>query len=128
LKFLIDTCAFLWIAGGGHAIPPRAAAAFASPDHDVYLSAVSTWEIAIKYALRRLALPVPPAQFVVEERERRGVMSLGIDEESTLHVAKLPPIHADPFDRLLVAQAIVHGMTILTPDPIVARYPARTLW
>jgi PIN domain nuclease of toxin-antitoxin system len=128
LKFLIDTCAFLWIAGGGHAIPPRAAAAFASPDNDVYLSAASTWEIAIKYALRRLALPVPPAQFVVEERERRGVMSLGIDEESTLHVAKLPPIHADPFDRLLVAQAIVHGMTILTPDPIVARYPARTLW
>jgi len=128
LKFLIDTCAFLWIAGGGHAIPPRAAAAFASPDNDVYLSAVSTWEIAIKYALRRLALPVPPAQFVAEERERRGVMSLGIDEESTLHVAKLPPIHADPFDRLLVAQAIVHGMTILTPDPIVARYPARTLW
>jgi PIN domain nuclease of toxin-antitoxin system len=128
LKLLIDTCAFLWIAGGGHAIPPRAAAAFASPDNDVYLSAASTWEIAIKYALRRLALPVPPAQFVVEERERRGVMSLGIDEESTLHVAKLPPIHADPFDRFLVAQAIVHGMTILTPDPIVARYPARTLW
>lgn len=128
MKFLIDTCAFLWIAGGGRAIPPRTAAAFASPDNDVYLSAASTWEIAIKYALRRLPLPVPPHQFVVEERERRGVLSLGIDEESTLHVAKLPPIHTDPFDRLLVAQAIVHGMTILTPDPIVARYPARTLW
>lgn len=128
MKLLVDTCAFLWIAGGGGSISPQAAAVFASPDNDVYLSAASAWEIAIKYALGRLPLPVAPHRFVVEERDRRGVMSLAIDEESTLHVAKLPPIHADPFDRLLVAQAIVHGMTILTPDPILARYPARTLW
>jgi len=127
VKLLVDTCAFLWIAGGGRALPAPAAAAYASQNNDVYLSAVSSWEIVIKYFRGRLPLPVPPHQFVVEERQRRGLVSLPIDEESTLHVAKLPPIHADPFDRLLVAQAIVHGMTILTPDPIIARYPARTM-
>jgi len=65
---------------------------------------------------------------LTQERQRRGLTSLAIDEESALHVTKLPSLHGDPFDRLLVSQAIVHGMTILTPDPIVARYPARTLW
>jgi PIN domain nuclease of toxin-antitoxin system len=128
VKLLVDTCVFLWIAGGGRPIPARVAAAYASPENDVYLSAASTWEIVLKYARGRLPLPVPPHEFVAEERERRGILSLPIDEDSTLHVAKLPAIHADPFDRLLVAQAIVHGMTILTPDPLIVRYPARTYW
>ena len=54
--------------------------------------------------------------------------ALPIDEESALHVAKLPALHADPFDRMLVSQAIVHGLAIVTPDPLVTQYPARTLW
>ncbi len=128
MKLLLDTCTFLWIAGGGRALPPAVAAAYQSPDNEVYLSAASTWEIAIKYSQGRLPLPVSPQTLVNAERERRGLMSLAVDEESALHVTKLPALHGDPFDRLLVAQAIVHGMTILTPDPIVARYPARTMW
>ncbi|MBI3493595.1 MAG: type II toxin-antitoxin system VapC family toxin [Acidobacteria bacterium] len=128
MKLLVDTCAFLWIAGGGRPLPPGAAAAYSSQDNDVYLSAASAWEIAIKHSLGRLPLPVPPHRLVFEERERRGLESLPVDEESALHVARLPPLHADPFDRLIVAQAIVHGLTILTPDPFIHRYPARTLW
>jgi PIN domain nuclease of toxin-antitoxin system len=128
VKLLLDTCTFLWIAGGGRALPPAIAAAYQSQDNKVYLSAASIWEIAIKYSQGRLPLPVPPHTLVAEERSRRGLTSLAIDEESALHIAKLPPLHGDPFDRLLVSQAIVHGMTILTPDPILARYPARTLW
>jgi PIN domain nuclease of toxin-antitoxin system len=61
-------------------------------------------------------------------RERHGIESLAIDEESALHVSRLPGIHRDPFDRMIVAQAIVHGLTILTPDPLVTRYPGRTTW
>ena len=61
-------------------------------------------------------------------RTERGFTALAVDEESALHASRLPSLHRDPFDRLLVSQAIVHGMIILTPDPIVARYPARTLW
>lgn len=128
MKLLLDTCAFLWISGGGRPLPPAAAAAYSSPDNEVYLSAASSWEIAIKYSLGRLPLPVPPHQLVAEERARRGLASLPVDEESTLHVARLPPLHADPFDRLLVAQALVHGMTILTPDALIAQYPARVIW
>ena len=128
MKLLLDTCAFLWIAGGGRKLPDRVAALYQSPDNDVFLSAASAWEIAIKHATGRLPLPVAPQAFVAEERERCGVASLSIDEESTLHVARLPLLHRDPFDRLLVAQAIVHGLTILTPDPLVSQYPARTMW
>ena len=62
------------------------------------------------------------------EREAHGIAPLPIDEESTLHLSRLPALHRDPFDRLLVSQAIVHGLTIVTPDPLVTQYPARTLW
>ena len=128
MKLLLDTRTFLWIAGGGRVLPPAVAAAYQSQDNEVYLSVASVWEIAIKYAQGRLPLPVPPHLLVAEERARRGLTSLAIDEESALHITKLPPLHGDPFDRLLVSQAIVHGMTILTPDPIIGRYPARMMW
>ncbi len=128
MRILLDTCTFLWLSGGGGALTPRATAAFRSPDNDVFLSAASSWEIAVKYAAGRLPLPEPPHRLVPAERERLGVAVLPFDEESALHVTKLPPIHRDPFDRILVSQALVHGLTILTPDDVLARYPARTLW
>jgi PIN domain nuclease of toxin-antitoxin system len=65
---------------------------------------------------------------VPDARTRHGLTPLAIDEESALHVRKLEPLHRDPFDRLLVAQALVHGLTIVTPDPLVRQYPARTMW
>ncbi len=128
MKLLLDTCTFLWIAGGVRPIPSRVAAAYRSPDHEVFLSAASAWEIAVKHAAGRLALPAPPQSLIPAERERLGVAPLPIDEESSLHVARLPLLHRDPFDRMLVAQAIVHGMTIATPDDFIARYAARTMW
>ncbi len=128
MKLLLDTCTFLWIAGGGRALPPAVAAAYQSPDNEVFLSAASVWEIAIKFGRGQLPLPVPPQRLVAEERLRRGLTSLAIDEEAALHLTKLPSLHGDPFDRLLVSQAIVHGLIILTPDPVIARYPARTMW
>ena len=128
MKLLLDTCTFLWIVGGGRNLPPRVVALYQAQDNEVYLSAASAWEIAIKHATGRLLLPVAPQALVAAERERCGVASLAVDEESALHVARLPLLHRDPFDRLLVAQAIVHGLTILTPDPLVSQYPARSMW
>jgi PIN domain nuclease of toxin-antitoxin system len=128
VKLLLDTCTFLWICGGSRQPSERVRTLYQSPDNDVYLSAASAWEIAIKHAIGRLPLPAPPQAFVAEERARCGVATLAIDEESALHVTRLPRLHRDPFDRLLVAQAIVHGLTILTPDPLVSQYPARTIW
>jgi len=128
VKLLLDTCTFLWALSGEPPLPARVAVMVQDPDNEVFLSAASSWEIAIKYAAGKLRLPDDPARFVPAMRAERGFTALAVDEEAALHIAKLPMLHGDPFDRLLVAQAIVHGMTILTPDPIVARYPARTMW
>ena len=128
MKLLIDTCTFLWIVGGGRELPAGVRDLYASPDNETYLSAVSAWEIAVKHAAGRLPLPDAPERLVPAERERRGIMALPFDEESALHVSRLPVLHRDPFDRMLVSQAIVHGLVILTPDRLVAQYPARTIW
>ena len=98
------------------------------PENDVFLSAASAWEIAQKYSRGKLVLPEPPERCIPFEREARAIASLAIDEESTLHASRLPFHHRDPFDRLIVSQAIVHGLTILTPDPLISRYSARVIW
>jgi PIN domain nuclease of toxin-antitoxin system len=80
------------------------------------------------YALGRLPLAAKPETHVPRIREIAGIQSLPVDEESALYAARLPKLHADPFDRVLVAQAIVHGMVILTPDDAIAQYGVRVLW
>jgi PIN domain nuclease of toxin-antitoxin system len=128
MKLLLDTCAFLWVIIDAPRLSTRARDLFRGPDNEVYLSAASAWEIAVKHALGRLPLPAAPERFIRDAREAHGIASLPIDEESALHVSRLPMLHRDPFDRMLVSQAIVHGLTILTPDPLVTQYPARTIW
>jgi PIN domain nuclease of toxin-antitoxin system len=128
VRLLLDTCTFLWTLTGDRALPPKIRDLVRDPDNDLFLSAASAWEIAQKHATGRLMLPDHPDRCIPALRTERGIGTLAIDEESALHASRLPWLHRDPFDRLLVAQAIVHGMTILTPDPIVARYPARTMW
>jgi PIN domain nuclease of toxin-antitoxin system len=128
VKLLLDTCAILWLARGDKTLSSNARLALSRRDADGIVSAASCWEVAVKHARGRLPLPVPLGQFFPMVRERYGFKSLPIDEESALHVAKLPRLHADPFDRMLVSQAIVHGLTIVTPDPLVTQYPARTIW
>ena len=128
MKLLLDTCTFLWLASGDRAVSMRARMLFQSAEHEVYLSAVSGWEIAVKHALGRLPLPGGPAAFVPSQREALGVESLPLDEESALHLERLPSLHRDPFDRMLVCQAIVDGLVLVTPDDVVTQYPVRTLW
>ena len=128
MKLLLDTCAFLWLLADAPELSPRARELFQSADNEVYLSAASAWEIAVKHGLGRLPLPDAPDRFVREMREAHGIAALPIDEESALHVSRLPALHRDLFDRMLVSQAIVHGMTILTRDELVTQYPGRTTW
>jgi PIN domain nuclease of toxin-antitoxin system len=128
MKLLLDTCTFLWVAGSPGALSARAQALFKDADNEVYLSAASAWEIATKHALGRLPLPESADRLVPKLRQRHGVDALPVDEESTLQLIRLPWLHRDPFDRILVCQAIVHGMTLLTPDDLIAQYPARVLW
>jgi PIN domain nuclease of toxin-antitoxin system len=128
MKLLLDTCTFLWALTGVPALPARVQSLVRDADNDVFLSAASAWEIALKHAAGKLTLPDHPDRYIPTMRAERGIATLAIDEESALHASRLPWLHRDPFDRLLVSQAIVHGMIILTPDPVIARYPARTLW
>jgi len=128
VRFLLDTCPSLWIAAAAAELSQRSRELFSDPDNEVYLNFVSAWEIALKHALGRLPLPEPPGQFVPAERRRHGVEALALDEESALHLARLPGLHRDPFDRMLVCQALVQGLVILTPDPLTTQYPVRAMW
>lgn len=127
MKLLLDTCTFLWLAGGS-SLSPAAAAAVRDPSHDVYLSAASVWEIVTKYRAGRLPLPEPPDQLVAAERELRGIEALPFDEAAAFQGMRLPQLHRDPFDRMLIAQAIALGLAIVTPDPLITQYPVRVIW
>jgi PIN domain nuclease of toxin-antitoxin system len=127
VRLLLDTCAFLWLAGG-NALSVAAAAAVRDPSNDVFLSAVSVWEIASKYRTGRLPLPESPERLIPIERELRGVLELAFDEESALQLLRLPALHRDPFDRMLICQAIAGGLAIVTPDPLISQYPIRVVW
>jgi PIN domain nuclease of toxin-antitoxin system len=127
VRLLLDTCTFLWLAGDGP-LSPQAADSIRTPANDVLLSAASVWEVITKYQRGRLPLPEPPDRLIATERKLRGVQALAFDEESALQGLRLPWLHRDPFDRMLIAQAIAHGLAIVTPDPLIAQYPVRTIW
>lgn len=127
MRLLLDTCAFLWLAGG-QSLSQTAAAAVREPSNDVLFSAVSTWEIVTKYRAGRLPLPESPDKLIAAEQRLRGITALPFDDESALQGLRLPPLHRDPFDRMLIAQAIAHGLAIVTPDPAIAQYPVRVIW
>jgi PIN domain nuclease of toxin-antitoxin system len=97
------------------------------PGNELYLSAASSWEIAIKYALGKLPLPEPPATYVPSRMQSSGVMGLAIEHAHALHVDGLPTHHRDPFDRLLIAQAQLEAMSILSADRALALYPVTIL-
>jgi len=127
VNLLLDTCTFLWLAGG-QPLSPAASAAIRDPSNAVFLSAVSVWEIVVKHRAGRLPLPEPPDRLIPTERHLRGVQALSFDEEAALQAIRLPALHRDPFDRMLIAQAIAQSMTLVTPDPLITQYPIRVVW
>ncbi len=127
MRLLLDTCTFLWILAEAPQLSFRALDLFTTPENEVYLSSVSAWEISVKHALGKLPLP-EPTEFIPAMRKIHGIESLSLDEESTLYLSRLPQYHRDPFDRMLVCQAIVQDLVILTPDEEVRQYPVKTSW
>ena len=128
MKILLDTCTFLWMVTDAPELSDLSREVFVNPGNEVYLSAVSTWEIAIKHAIGRLPLPEVPEKFIPAQRKEHGVTSLALEEEATLHLTRLPEMHKDPFDRMLICQAIVQGLVILSPDELIMQYPIRCIW
>jgi len=128
MKLLLDTCTFLWICGDSPELSEKARALFRDPGNQVFLSAVSAWEIGLKVGLGKLTLPEAPDRFVPKYRDLHGLEPLAFDEDAALHVHRLPDHHRDPFDRMLVCQALAGGLAILTPDAHIAAYPVKTIW
>ena len=99
-----------------------------NPENVIYLSAASSWEIAIKYTLGKLPLPEPPESFVPKRLARDGISSLPVEHVHALHVASLPLHHQDPFDHLLIAQAQIERIHLMTVDPKIKDYDLAILW
>jgi len=127
MKLLLDTHVFLWYISADPRLPLGHRAAIQDATNEVFLSAASVWETVIKYGLGKLALPAPPEEYLPRQRERHQIASLTIEEAAMTHLAKLPSLHRDPFDRILVAQALQHDLTVLTVDNAVKAYPIKVL-
>ena len=106
----------------------QARALLQDPGNQIFLSAASSWEIAIKYALGKLPLPLPPVEYVLSRMETSGTSPMPIQHSHALHAGSLPLHHADPFDRLLIAQAQLEELEILTVDRQFAAYQVNLLW
>ncbi|MCP9489264.1 MAG: type II toxin-antitoxin system VapC family toxin [Solirubrobacteraceae bacterium MAG38_C4-C5] len=122
MRLLLDTHVWLWARTEPQRLGEAARELLEDPDTDLYLSAASTWEIAIKYSLGKLPLPTPPAEYVPRRMQTSGVLPLAVEHAHAVHVATLPLHHRDPFDRLLIVQAQVERMRLLTADPAFEAY------
>lgn len=129
MNLLLDTCTFLWVVLEPARLSAHVTRLVADPGNTVFLSTVSAWEIAVVYALGRVTLQQPAEIFVPTQRQNHGIDLLPLSEAAALYVPNMPPIHRDPFDRMLICQAIVHDLVLLTPDPLIRQYPqVRTEW
>jgi PIN domain nuclease of toxin-antitoxin system len=127
MRLLLDTHIFLWYISADPNLPATFRAAIQDPANEVFLSVASVWEAVIKYGLGKLPLPSPPEDYLPRQREHHMIASLPIEEAAVTHLASLPSLHRDPFDRILVAQALQHDLTVLTMDAAVKAYPVKLL-
>ena len=128
MNLLLDTVAFLWWVTDDPALSDQAARLIRDPSRRVFLSAVSVWESVVKHSLGKLPLPEDPVSLLPRLRADSGFEELPLTEKSVLQLQRLPPLHRDPFDRMLLCQAIEHGLTLVTPDQDIRQYPVRTEW
>ncbi|MBD2440906.1 type II toxin-antitoxin system VapC family toxin [Nostoc sp. FACHB-110] len=122
MRILLDTHIFLWFISGDTQLSTDVRDAIRDPDNDVYLSSVSIWEAIVKYQLGKLPLPEQPETYLPKQRDLHQIASLALDESSVIQLAKLPLLHRDPFDRMLICQALQNGLIIATVDSTVRAY------
>jgi PIN domain nuclease of toxin-antitoxin system len=122
MKILLDTHIFLWFISGDSRLSTDVRDAIRDPDNEIYLSVVSVWESIVKYQLGKLPLPEPPETYLPKQRSLHQIASLALDETSVAQLARLPPLHRDPFDRMLICQAVQNGLIIATVDAAVRAY------
>ncbi len=127
MRFLLDTHIFLWWILEDPKLPRAARDAIIDSDNELYLSSASTWEMIIKSTLGKLSLPASPETFIRNQLDLHEITTLYITIEHTFALAALPMIHKDPFDRMLIAQAIYENLTLITDDPTIKQYHVKVL-
>jgi len=128
LKFLLDTHVFLWLNHQPERLSPAVQALCAAGEHDFYLSIVSAWEMQIKSQLGKLSMAMPVKELVDRSCGANDIQVLPVTLEHVDALSQLPDLHKDPFDRLLIAQAMHEGLTLLSADQAIAAYPAPVVW
>lgn len=128
MKILLDTHCWLWWVAQPEKLREEARRLIADRENTILLSAASSWEIAIKYAIGKLPLPEPPSRFVPPRLARDAMSSLPVEHVHALHVASLPHHHQDPFDRLIIAQAQLERIPVMTVDPQFRPYEVEIIW
>lgn len=128
MRLLLDTHVWLWMLTAPERLGSDTTSLVAGRTHDLILSAATSWEVTIKYRLGKLPLPSPPHRYIPERMQAFGLEPLPITHPHTLRVAELPDHHGDPFDRLLVAQAQLEDLTLLTVDRMFAKYDVPVRW
>jgi PIN domain nuclease of toxin-antitoxin system len=123
MNLFLDTHIFLWYISDDPQLPSDVRDAIRDPSNTAFLSAASVWEAVIKYALGKLPLPEPAAVYLPKQRVAYGISPLPIIEAAFVHLESLPPLHRDPFDRILIAQALHGGHFLATVDAVVRSYP-----
>jgi PIN domain nuclease of toxin-antitoxin system len=128
VRLLLDTHAFLWFAGGDPRLSSRARRRIEDPGHDKFLSVASIWEAATKASLGKLTLSISLDAVIEEGAANNGIALLDVRREHAAAVEHLPLHHRDPFDRMLVCQAMVERMEIVSSDASLDAYPIRRVW
>jgi PIN domain nuclease of toxin-antitoxin system len=123
VRLLLDTHLLLWAVGPEERLSPQARHLIGDPENELLFSAASLWEVAIKASRHRADFRVD-ARLLRRSLMNNGYRELEVTSEHAVAIGDLPPLHKDPFDRILVAQSVVEGITLLTSDPLVAQYPA----
>ena len=122
MRILLDTHIFLWFISGDTRLSKDVRDTIRDPANEVYLSTVSVWETIVKYQLGKLPLPEHPGKYLPKQRDLHQIASLALDENSVVQLTNLPPLHRDPFDRMLICQALQSDLTIATVDTAIRAY------
>lgn len=123
MQIIIDTHIFLWYINGDEKLNPKYKELISDASNEIYLSVASVWECIIKEQIGKLAFPSPASVYLVSKRIEHNILSMVIDEGSLSYLNTIPQLHRDPFDRLIICQALKNGSKLITDDQIIRKYP-----
>lgn len=123
MRILLDTHIFLWLIDDSRRLSDKYRQAIQDPNNEKFLSVVSVWECVIKYQIGKLDFPSSPETYLPMERRKHLIKTLTVEESSIAQLVNLPLLHRDPFDRLIISQALQHELTIMTEDKAILAYP-----